>query len=259
LNVYLADENVAVPVLVVNKENPAWPKLVVLTGVPKVPVAERVVGSGGPAHALPPLGAESIHTSGRNPPPVREIFEPLARKAKASTKLLSDPVALALLSVTVFPMSVGFPLIVLTVKSSSADKFVLAPEEVMGPLIPDKIKPGASESLLSGVNRTMSPKPETEAKVKVNDLSPISQLLRLTMLRSDPLEQGSARANFGVNNRRPSTRQHPRAIIEDHLNIFSINCLPPFLVVTPLRTMKHPMLTIPTPTHLASFSITCAN
>jgi len=105
-----------VPVLVVYKEDPAWPKVVKLTGLLKVPVAERVVGNVGPTHALPPVGAESIHTSGKGPPPTRELFEPLARKAKASTILLSDPVALGLFSVTVFPMSVGSPLTVLTVK-----------------------------------------------------------------------------------------------------------------------------------------------
>jgi hypothetical protein len=105
-----------VPVLVVNKANPAWPKLVVLTGLLKLPVAERVVGNGRPTQALPPVGAVSTHTSGNAPPDVRELFAPLARKAKASTMLLSEPVALGLFSVTVFPISVGFPLTVLTVK-----------------------------------------------------------------------------------------------------------------------------------------------
>jgi len=81
-------------------------------------------------------------------------------------------------------------------------------------LTPARVKPGASGSLLLGVNWIAESKiPLPRKLLKVNALSPISQVVP-TIPLSVPVEHGTARANFGTNNSRPRTIQHRRVFIE---------------------------------------------
>ena len=181
MNWYVADVNVDVPPGLANKENPAWPNVVVLTGVVNVPVADTVAGNGVVVtHPVGPGELVWIHTSGNGPGcPTVAVFVPLATKRKASTMLLPVPVMFALFRVTVTPTSVGSKLIVPTVKFSWPKRFAwLAPaERLIGPLTPANVNAGASGSLLSTVNRTVDASMPPVKLAKSNTLSPIEQLV----------------------------------------------------------------------------------